>query len=54
MTQCHPERNEVKSKDPEEVTLKVTPRDPSTYARDDGGRLATAAGMTEEYYGSES
>jgi hypothetical protein len=27
---CHPEWNEVKSRDPVEVALKLTPRDPST------------------------
>src|SRR5207248_597056 len=32
---CHPER---KSRDPEEVTLKLPQQDPSTFARDDGAR----------------
>jgi hypothetical protein len=44
---CHPERNEVESKDPVEVTLRLPQRDP-----------ATSLGMTEVRgeicYGSES
>jgi hypothetical protein len=30
----------AQSRDPEEVTLKVSPRDPSAYARDDGNLAA--------------